>query len=202
MIAYLEGRLAEIGESAVVIVTSGGVGYEVEVPASLLQSLPDVGSQCSLRTELLVRENELRLCGFATAEDRDIFRMLITIPKVGPRIALSILSTYRPQDLRAIVAGGSSQPLTAVSGVGKRTAEAIFHELSYKLKADGAEQVADATGSQQAGAVYRDVLEGLKGLGYTEAECGKVVQELLKSQPDLDVPSLLRASLKALARKG
>ena len=89
-----------------------------------------------------------------------------------------------------------------MSGVGKRTAEAIFHELSYKLKADGAEQVADATGSQQAGAVYRDVLEGLKGLGYTEAECGKVVQELLKSQPDLDVPSLLRASLKALARKG
>ncbi|MBQ2516485.1 MAG: Holliday junction branch migration protein RuvA, partial [Desulfovibrio sp.] len=69
MIAYLEGRLAEIGESGVVIVTPGGVGYEVEVPTSLLQSLPEVGSQCSLRTELLVRENELRLCGFATAED-------------------------------------------------------------------------------------------------------------------------------------
>ena len=185
MIAYIEGRLLEVSDPAIIVVTDGGVGYEIEITARQRQSLPERGGRVALYTELLVREDMLRLCGFSTFEERETFEVLIGISKVGPRTALAVLSAFSPAELRSIVSEGNTAALTQVSGVGKRMAETILRELAYR----------------KAGSVFRQVVEGLKSLGYTEGECTSVVQEILREQPDLDVAGALRLSLQALARK-
>ena len=198
MIAWLEGRLEHVSDPSIIVVTDGGVGYEVEVTARLRQSLPDRGQRVQLYTTLLVREDMLRLCGFQTMEERAVFDILTSVPKVGLRLGLAVLSVYRPAELRRIVADGDTVALTAVSGIGKRLAETLVRELSYKLKVEvGAEPLA-ASG---AGSVYHSVLDGLKGLGYAESECGSVLQEILRAEPDLDVPSALRRALQELGRR-
>jgi len=201
MIAYIEGRLLEVSDPAIIVVTDGGVGYEIEVSARLRQSLPERGGRVALYTELLVREDLLRLCGFATYEERETFEVLIGISKVGPRTALAILSAFSPAELRGIVAEGNTAALTQVSGIGKRMSETILRELAYRLKVDASSSVGVLAGDGKAGTVFRQAVEGLKGLGYTEGESSSVVQEVLHEQPDLDVEGALRASLQALAKK-
>jgi len=201
MIAYIEGRLLEVSDPAIIVVTDGGVGYEIEITARQRQSLPERGGRVALYTELLVREDMLRLCGFSTFEERETFEVLIGISKVGPRTALAVLSAFSPAELRSIVSEGNTAALTQVSGVGKRMAETILRELAYRLKVDDSASVSVLAGDGKSGSVFRQVVEGLKSLGYTEGECTSVVQEILREQPDLDVAGVLRLSLQALARK-
>lgn len=199
MIAYVEGRLAHVSEQAIIVVTDGGVGYEMEVSARTRQGLPQVGGRVSLFTTLLVREDMLRLCGFETVEERSTFDLLTSIPKVGPKLALGILSLYRPAELRRIVAEADVTSLTAVSGVGKRLGETVCRELAYKFKMEESAQMVAEQGG--VGSVYHSVLDGLKGLGYSENECSSVLQDVLRAQPDLDVASALRAVLQELGRR-
>ncbi len=199
MIGYIEGRLDYVGEAAILIITDGGVGYEVEVTSRLRQNLPERGGRVRLYTTLLVREDMLRLCGFETVEERASFKVLNTVPKVGPRLALAVLSVFRPAELRQLVATGDVVSLTTVSGIGKRLAEHIVRELSFRMKIEGVS--VDGTETNTAASVSRQVLEGLKGLGYAEGECAGVVQEVLRSEPDLDVASALRACLRELGRR-
>ena len=199
MIAYVEGRLAHVSEQAIIVVTDGGVGYEMEVSARTRQGLPQVGGRVSLFTTLLVREDMLRLCAFETVEERSTFDLLTSIPKVGPKLALGILSLYRPAELRRIVAEADVTSLTAVSGVGKRLGETVCRELAYKFKMEESAQMVAEQGG--VGSVYHSVLDGLKGLGYSENECASVLQDVLRAQPDLDVASALRAVLQQLGRR-
>ena len=160
MIAYLEGRLAETWGNACLIVTEGGVGYEVALPAHTLAALPDRGEQLALYTSLAVREDALELFGFASFEERQTFEVLVSISKVGARTALAILSIFRPDDLRRLVLEDDVLALTRVSGIGKKTAQHVFLELKYKLK------VEDVPGRRagRPGGLARssgDVLDGL-----------------------------------------
>ena len=233
MIAYLEGLLAETWGTSCIVVTRGGVGYEVDLPAHTLASLPGRGESVALYTSLVVREDAQQLFGFATFEERQVFEVLLTISKVGARTALAILSLYRPDDLRRIVLEEDVDALTRVSGIGKKTAQHVFLELKYKLKVEDVPQAAvlaakehsslpvfctmsfekdgrTFTGCQlsamalaangRPGSVFRDVLDGLANLGYSEDECAPVVKNILLQEPDLDVTGALRAALKALAR--
>ncbi len=200
MIGYVEGRLDHVSETAILVITDGGVGYEVEVTARLRQGLPGRGGRVRLYTTLLVREDMLRLCGFETVEERETFSSLTAVPKVGPRLALAVLSVYRPAELRQIVSSGDLLALTAVSGIGKRLAEVIVREMAYRMKMDDV-PAADGARPGAATSVARQVLEGLKGLGYAEGECAALVQEVLRAEPDLDVASALRACLRELGRR-
>ena len=200
MIAYLEGVQAEVWGSNCLVVTRGGVGYEVALPAHTLSSLPGRGEPRALYTSLVVREDAQELYGFATFEERQTFEVLTSISKVGARTALGILSIFRPQDLRRIVLEDDVLALTRVSGIGKKTAEHVFLDLKYKLKVEDAPQGDVLTGDARPGSVFRDVLDGLANLGYAEDECAPLVKKLLLEQPDLDVTGALRAALKGLAR--
>ena len=142
----------------------------------------------------------LRLCGFETFEERETFDILTALPKVGPKLALGILSAYRPAQIRELVANGDMTGFTVVSGVGKRLAEVLVRELSYKLKVDVQAPAADGSGAAQA-SVTSQVLDGLKGLGYSENECAPTVQELVRRQPDIDVATCLRMALQAIGRR-
>ena len=200
MIAYLEGRLGEVWGNACLVITGGGVGYEVALPAHTLAALPAAGSSVAFHTCLCVREDALELFGFASYEERQTFETLISISKVGARTALGILSLFRPADLRRLVLEDDALALTQVTGIGKKTAQHVFLELKYKLKTDDAPQGSTLTADGRPGSVFRDALAGLANLGYAEGECASLLKNILHDEPDLDVTGALRAALKALAK--
>ncbi|TVM34695.1 Holliday junction branch migration protein RuvA [Oceanidesulfovibrio marinus] len=197
MIAYLEGRLLEVGESSLVLVTEGGVGYELYAPVPLLARLPVRGEQLTVYVQTIVREDAIELYGFEDWESRKLFAMLISISKLGPKTGLAILSMYSPDDLRRVVADEDVAALTKVPGIGKKTGQHIFLELKYKLK----DTVGDLPAAGPAGSVLRDAVTGLVNLGYSEEEARPAVEQALADDADLDVAEALRAALKRLAAK-
>ena len=188
MIAYIEGRLAEVCANACVVVTEGGVGYEVYLPQQTRLQLPERGGHVRFYICHIVREDAQELFGFETWDERQTF------------IVLTSISAFRPDDLRRLVLEDDVLALTQVSGIGKKSAQHIFLELKYKLKVEDM----PAAASLQLGvpgSVYRDALTGLEGLGYAEAEAAPVLKNILHEEPDLEVSEALRAALKALARE-
>ena len=201
MLAYIEGRLLERAEASCVLVTAGGVGYEIFLPEHALASLPAQGGMASFFTSFIVREDAQELFGFPTWDERQTFVLLRGINRVGARTALAILSQYRPDDLRRIVAEDDANALTRVSGIGKKTAQQIFLELKYKLKpGDGPVSFSSPAGTAPANTVYRDALTGLANLGYDEDMAGPLLKEALAADPDLSVGEALRAVLKAVGK--
>ena len=196
MIAYVEGRVAEVTDDACVVVTQGGVGYEVFLASHTLSRLPGKGGEAHFFACTVVREDALELYGFETWDERETFLVLTSISRVGARTAMAILSVFRPDDLRRLVAEDDMVSLTRVSGIGKKTGQQIFLELKYKLKGDAAAPAAVAP----RGSVLADAVAGLANLGYDEEEAVQTVKKVLSDEPDLDVGGALRAALKTLAR--
>lgn len=197
MLAYLEGRVLERTENSCVLVTAGGIGYEIFLPEHALAGLPAQGGSAAFYTSFIVREDAQELFGFSSWDERQTFNLLTGINRVGARTALSILSRYRPDDLRRIVADDDAAALTQVSGIGKKTAQQIFLELKYKLKGNAPVSFTAVAGRPS---VYKDALTGLANLGYDEDTAGQVLRKVLENEPDLEVGEALRAALKALAR--
>lgn len=196
MIAYVEGRVAEVTDNACVVVTQGGVGYEVFLASHTLSRLPGKGGEAHFFACTVVREDALELYGFESWDERETFLVLTSISRVGARTAMAILSVFRPDDLRRLVAEDDMVSLTRVSGIGKKTGQQIFLELKYKLKGDAAAPAAVAP----RGSVLADAVAGLANLGYDEEEAVQTVKKVLSHEPDLDVGGALRAALKTLAR--
>jgi Holliday junction DNA helicase RuvA len=198
MIACIEGKLAELAENACIVLTSGGVGYEVNLSVPSFSRLPAPGGDVRFFTATVVREDSLELFGFESWDERQVFLVLISIARVGPRTAMSILSVFSPDDLRRLVAADDALALTRVSGIGKKNGQQIFLELKYKLKGDG---VAVTAGIPlQPGGVLADAVAGLINLGYEEEEAARTVRQVLDVEKNLDVSGALRAALKRLAR--
>lgn len=200
MIAYLEGRLAETWDDACLLVTESGVGYEVGLPGHVCAGLPERGQPVAFYISHVIREDAQELYGFATFEERQTFRVLLSISKVGARTALAILSLYRPADLRRLVAEENITALTRVPGIGKKTAQHIFLELKYKLKMEDMPSVVGSGSVTSSTTVFRDAVAGLVNLGYPEEECSRLVRELLEDLPDPEVGEVLRAALKTLGK--
>jgi len=145
-----------------------------------------------------VREDALELYGFELWDERETFFVLTSISRVGARTAMAILSVFRPDDLRRLVAEDDVLSLTRVSGIGKKTGQQIFLELKYKLKGEAG--ALPAASAPRAGSVLADAVAGLVNLGYDEEEALQTVKTVLEKEGDLDVSGALRAALKALAR--
>ena len=170
------------------LVDVGGVAYELDVPMSTFYGLPATGEAVSLFTHLIVREDAHVLYGFATQEERTVFRQLIRISGVGARTALAVLSGMSVGDLAQSVALQDAGRLVKVPGIGKKTAERLLLELKGKL-AEGVGQPGAARGS--------DVVHALVSLGYSEKEALAAVKGLA---PDTPVAEAIRAALKTLSR--
>jgi Holliday junction DNA helicase RuvA len=173
------------------LIEVGGIGYDVAVPVRTLVELPGVGEDAVLHTHLHVREDQLALYGFAGADDRDLFRLLLGISGVGPKVALAILSTMDADELRGVVATEDAAALTAVPGIGKRSAQKLLLELRPKLELPDGEL--DPSGPRS------EVRAALEGLGYQPDEIGSVLRGL---PDDLPVEDLLKRSLQTLGRGG
>jgi Holliday junction DNA helicase RuvA len=199
MIHYLRGALVEALPTQVVIDVHG-VGYQVLIPLSSFEKLPPLGSELQLLTVLVVREDAHTLYGFATAEERDLFRLLIdTVAGVGPKLALNVLSGMRPLAFRSAVSSGDVRALAQISGVGRKTAERMVVELKDKL---GTAAPHPATGSPRADLpaadqALRDAALALAALGFKQNEAfdaARATQAALG--PQATVEEIVRASLK------
>ena len=191
MIGRLHGKLIEKTPPQV-LVDVGGVGSEVDVPMSTFCNLPAEGSEITLLTHFIVREDAQLLYGFATAAERQTFRALIRISGVGPRIALAVLSGMSTQDLADAVEQGNATLLTRVPGIGKKTADRLVLELKGKLAGNAFAPAGGAASAAQA-----DILSALMALGYSEREAQASVRAL---PAEVTVSEGIRLALKALAR--
>ncbi|HMA88654.1 MAG TPA: Holliday junction branch migration protein RuvA [Burkholderiales bacterium] len=191
MIGRLVGRLVAKHPPQVTL-DVGGVGYELDVPMSTFYNLPAAGDTATLYTHLVVREDAHTLYGFASLEERSVFRQLIRISGIGARTALALLSGLSVAELAQSVATQDSARLTKVPGIGKKTAERLLLELKGKL----AEALPGAGGAAPAGAAA-DILNALLALGYSEKEAAAAAKTL---PPGVTVAEGIRAALKALAK--
>jgi Holliday junction DNA helicase RuvA len=177
MISSLSGRVTHIEETSLTLEISG-VGFKVSVPRPLLAEA-HVGQVLSLHTYLVVRENELSLYGFPTMEARNLFVTLLGVDRVGPRLALALLSYLTPAALRAAVLSGQSSVLGKVPGVGSKTAQKIILHLTDRLSpVEGDESALQLQTSDG------ELLEALTGLGYTVVESQAALQSIPKDAPD------------------
>jgi Holliday junction DNA helicase RuvA len=193
MIASLRGALAHMGLDHLVI-DVGGVGYLVYAPRPVLGSLGAVGDQVSLYTTMIVREDSLTLYGFATFEQRSLFESLLGVTGIGPKVALSLLSSGTPDDLRAAIAGGDLPRLSRVPGIGKKTAERLVLELKGKIDLKGL-PAATPTATPAAAAVNAELASLLVNLGYSVAEAASAVSALPADAPE-NLEERLRLALR------
>src|SRR4028119_1541297 len=165
MIYRLRGTLVEKDTEGVVIDT-GGVGYRSSTSLATLQALPSLGEECVIHTRMVVREDAMLLFGFATREERMAFDVLTAVSKVGPKLALSVLSTMTPPEVSEAVARGDVVKLASVPGLGKKTAERLVLELRGKdLVAFGPEPAVASNGGG-GGGPFMEARDALAALGY------------------------------------
>lgn len=198
MIAFLDGRLVESLPTHV-LVEVHGVGYEVFIPLSSFDKLPAPGQPVRLLTHLVVREDAHVLYGFATAGERDLFRLLInTVSGVGPKLALNILSGMSPVVFRGAVAGGDVKALSRISGVGRKTAERLVVELKDKVGVAGAwEAGSEQRALSPADQRVNDAVLALIALDFKQAEAHEAVRAVQTMLGEAaTVEELVRAALK------
>jgi holliday junction DNA helicase RuvA len=196
VIAYLRGALLEKNPSRL-IVDVGGVGYDVQVPLSTFYVLGEPGAEVTLRVHTHVREDVIALYGFATPLEQALFEKLIGISGIGPRLALAVLSGIEPLELIRAVRQQDVARLTAIPGVGKKTAERIGLELKDRLPV--AMQEIDRTAPAPPGDQLRaDLLSALLNLGYQRAAAEKAIEKTVT--PDAGFEQALRGVLRALIK--
>jgi len=188
MIGRLRGLLAAITRDGVVIEV-GGVGYEVSVTPETVADLPPLGDEVVIHTHLVVREDDLSLFGFSASSDRDLFRILISASGVGPRVAMALMATLRPDALRRAIATEDVDTLSTAPGVGKRSAQKIILELRPKLADAEADLLSDGGPAQ--------VRQALEQLGYRPDEIGEVMGDVDDSLP---VADQIKSALKSLGQ--
>jgi holliday junction DNA helicase RuvA len=198
MIAQIRGRLLEKHPNRV-IVDVHGVGYEAQVPLSTFYDLPEAGSDVSLRTHTHVREDALALYGFATLMELQLFERLIGVSGIGPKLALAVLSGIEPADLVTAVRLGDVARLTAIPGVGKKTAERIGLELKDKMAAFVSPAV-PAGGAAGGDSLRTDVLSALINLGYHRPLAERALDAALASAGSGTFEHTLKQALRELAR--
>jgi Holliday junction DNA helicase RuvA len=179
VIGRLEGVLVEKRPESLLLDVVG-VGYEVRVSLLTFLALPDEGKTVRLRIHTHVREDALQLFGFLAEEERVLFRQLLGISGIGPRLALSILSGLPPEQLVAAIRGGELARLTGIPGVGKKTAERIVVDLRDRLAAVSQAQRAEALPSD----VEQATVSALANLGYPQAHAERAVRRALEALPE------------------
>ena len=204
MISYVKGTLTAIEEDRIVVET-GGIGYGIRVPLSLLEELPALGTEITVHTCFQVREDSMTLYGFLHPQDREMFRQLIGVNGIGPKGALGILSVMRPDDLRMAVVSGDAKAISKAPGIGPKTAQRLILDLKDKVDLDeviaGFSETGTAAGSGSVreisglAAAAKEAAEALTALGYTAAEASRAVKQVEVTE-GMNAEDVLKASLK------
>ncbi len=191
MIGRLRGTL-EVRQPGEVLVDVGGVGYLAFISLQTFSTLPPAGGQVVLEAVTVLRENALELFAFATAAEKDAFQLLRSVSGIGPRMAVAILSGIRVDELATAVATGNASRLTAIPGIGRKTAERMLIDLRGKLDVPAA--------ATPGGRVEEDAVSALVGLGYKRGEAEKAVRAATKDG-EASLEDVLRRALGSLVRE-
>jgi Holliday junction DNA helicase RuvA len=199
MIALLTGKIAHKSPEYIILDVNG-VGYRVQIPFSTYYELPDTGAQISLTIYTHVKEDAISLYGFRTPAEKNFFQLLISVSGIGPKMGKDILSNIQVNELAAAITRGDLARLSAVPGIGKKTAERMVLELRDKvLKLDMAAPPRDGEGVAPAAGIEEDVASALVNLGYKEAVVKKTLSEL-RIAPESSMEEALKQALKALMK--
>lgn len=206
MIAYLSGKLLE-KQANTVIVDVNGVGYEVTIPLSTFYELGEEGTDVSLRIYMHVREDAQQLFGFKTEREKQLYLKLISVQGIGAKSGVTMLSGMSADEIIVAIRTDNLARLTAIPGVGKKTAERLVIELRDKLndisssEAQGSfANISGASNIESADAVYDDALSALTNLGYQRAAAEKALKQAVQAGTEMSVQKLLRKSLQFLAK--
>ena len=206
MFSYIKGTLEEYWEDTVVI-ESGGIGWNIHVPLSVLDRLPHVGAQMKVYTSFQVKEDSMTLYGFLSRQDLKMFNQLLGVNGIGPKAALGILSSLTPDDLRMAIIAEDAKAIAKAPGIGPKTAKRVILDLKDKISMDDvlplqfaggqaeANVAAAASGVDGAG---KEAIEALVALGYSPTEATKAVRQV-EIKEGMNAEAVLKASLKFLA---
>ncbi len=199
MIAYLNGIIADMEDDTLVI-DVGGIGYHVRVPLNILDLLPGIGDRIKIYTYTLVREDAFQLFGFLSKDDLSIFKKLILVNGIGPKGALSILSSMSADTLRFAIFSGDAKTIAKAPGIGARTAERLILDLKDKISFPTVIQDGEAGSSGKMLGLaqgFQDVIEALVALGYSSTEAHQAIKKSGVS-PEENTEVILKKALLML----
>jgi Holliday junction DNA helicase RuvA len=196
MIGHLRGRLVRKAPPALIL-DVGGVGYELEAPMSTFYRLPELGSDVELHTHLVVRDDAHLLYGFATEDERRLFRDLLRVTGIGPKIGLALLSGIDVDTFMRCVEAEDADALTRIPGIGRKTAERLLIEMRDRIRALGQLPAAGSAAASAAGA-RSEAYAALVALGYRPAEVNRLLQGV--EEDGVGTEELIRRALQAAAR--
>ncbi|MBI3999395.1 MAG: Holliday junction branch migration protein RuvA [Candidatus Omnitrophica bacterium] len=199
MYSFLAGILAEKSPTLVTIDVNG-IGFQLVVPLSTSRELPAVGEKAKLLTQHVVREDAQLLFGFATEEERSLFKLLLSVSGVGPKLAITVLSGLGIGELKRAIVEGSVPALTAISGIGRKTAERLIVELREKIVVEGRSEGKSGAGLSKSEVLVQDSIRALVSLGYSKQSAKTAIQKVLegRSSERISTESLIRESLKQI----
>lgn len=198
MISFIRGILVSKKEESIVV-ECNHIGYEIFVPLSVFSELPSTSNEVKIYTELYVREDILKLYGFLSEEDIDVFKKLISVSGIGPKGALGILSTLTPDALRIAVLTDDIQAISNAKGIGKKTASKLIIELKDKLKPIDLDSLSSITREQMTSNNYVDeAILGLTGLGYSQSEAVMAIKHV---HDHSSTESIIKEALMNLAKE-
>lgn len=188
MISYVQGAVAEKNPTRIVLDVHG-IGYEILIPVSSFEKIPEIGAPCRLHTYFHVREDIQQLYGFASVEERELFQILISVSGIGPKSAIGILSSVSPQEFKKAVIQENLAVLTAVPGVGRKTAQRLVVEIKEKVArlSAGAEETKSVTPVTTAPDVSDAAMMALISLGYSKSVAEKAIAKALQEKPEHDI---------------
>lgn len=195
MIAWLKGELLEKQPPGLVL-NVNGVGYELEAPMSTFYDLPAVGDIATVYVHMVVREDAQLLFGFTSKQQRELFRSLIRVNGVGPKVALAVLSTLSAQELLQCMANEDVAQLCRVPGIGKKTAQRLVVEMKDRLEKEFSDVELEVSAGESSNSNSRDAVDALVALGYKNLEASRVVKSL---GAGLSSEELIRKSLRILS---
>lgn len=198
MISFVRGILEEVLTDTIVV-ECGGVGFEIRIPGNVYALLPQQGETVKIYTYLHVREDEMSLFGFATRDELEVFRQLITVSGIGPKGALAILSTMTADALRIAVMNEDAKSISASPGIGLKTARKLIIELKGRLGElqDSAHAIPEALQNIDLSDSRAEAVAALTALGYSNSEATAAVRQVDYTE-DMDAEAVLKASLKHL----
>jgi Holliday junction DNA helicase RuvA len=207
MIAHLSGTLLS-KQATTAIIDVGGVGYEVAIPVSTFYELGETGSPVQLRVYTHVSQDAIRLYGFKTVRERELFLQLISVNGVGPGLAIKLLSGMNADEMIASIRTNNLVRLVAIPGVGRKTAERLVVDLRDKIAALSSPALEEEFAAKAAAegapsspdAMRDDAMSALANLGYQRAAAEKAVKNASDEGGDLSVELILRRSLRSLAK--
>jgi Holliday junction DNA helicase RuvA len=196
VIGHLRGRLVRKAPPALIL-DVGGVGYELEAPMSTFYRLPEVGGEVELHTHLVVRDDAHLLYGFATEDERRLFRDLLRVTGIGPKIGLALLSGIDVATFMRCVEAEDTQALTRIPGIGRKTAERLLIEMRDRIRALGQLPATGSAAASAAGA-RSEAYAALVALGYRPVEVNRLLQGV--EEDGVGTEELIRRALQAAAR--